>query len=384
MPLINFYLGNRLKSRCNTPMIDFGSANGILTINLEKLAANYRVFQNKVGTNCDVAGVIKADAYGLGLKQVSDQLKKLGCPLFLVATLDEALELREYDSDTPIAVLGGLMNKTESTYVEHHITPILNTPIDIKNWNDYAAQQHKNLKAILHCDTAMNRLGLSTQETKDFVQNRDLFNNIDITMVMSHFACADELDHPLTTQQAERFDTVAQSFPNAQKSLANSSGLFRNPQYHYDMVRPGYSLYGGNPTPETTNPMQNVVTLHSRILQIRECKKGQSIGYGATHEFNKDTRTATLALGYADGFLRSNSAKAVVYYEGQPCPVLGRVSMDLVSIDISHIKEKQPQQGEAIEILGDHQTVDDLANSAGTIGYEILTSLGKRYKRRYI
>ena len=214
MLLINFYLGNRLKSRCNTPMIDFGSANGILTINLEKLAANYRLFQSKVGDKCAVASAIKADAYGLGLQPVSGQLKKIDCPLFFVATLDEALELRGYDSDTPVAVLGGLMHNTESTYVEHHITPILNTPIDIKNWNNYAAQQHKNLKAILHCDTAMNRLGLSTQETKDFVQNRDLFNNIDITMVMSHFACADDLDHPLTTQQADTFEALAQDLPN--------------------------------------------------------------------------------------------------------------------------------------------------------------------------
>jgi len=365
-------------------MIDFGSTNGILTINLEKLAANYRLFQSKVGTHCDVAGIIKANAYGLGLKQVSGQLKKLNCPLFFVATLDEALELRGYDPDTPIAVLGGLMSNAESTYIEHNITPILNTPIDIKNWNDYAAQHNKKLDAILHCDTAMNRLGLSTEETKDFVQNRDLFNNIDITMVMSHFACADDFNHPLTTQQADDFETLAKNFPNAKKSLANSSGLFRNPQYHYDMVRPGYSLYGGNPTPETSNPMHSVVTLQSRILQIRECKKDQSIGYGATHQFNTDTRTATLALGYADGFLRSSSAKAIVYYEGQPCPVLGRVSMDLVSIDISHIKGKQPRQGEAIEILGKYQSIDDLADTAGTIGYEILTSLGKRYKRHYV
>jgi alanine racemase len=201
---------------------------------------------------------------------------------------------------------------------------------------------------------------------------------------MSHFASADEQDQELTQIQHQRFEGITKYFPDTPKSLANSSGLFRSKDYHYDMVRPGYALYGGNPTPETTNPMHNVVSLESRILQIRTCKKGETIGYGASYTFDKDTTTATLALGYADGFFRAHSNKAKLYYNNQPCPVIGRVSMDLVTIDISNITGKPPIQGDAVEILGANQSVDDLAISAGTIGYEILTSLGARYKREYI
>ena len=207
-------------------------------------------------------------------------------------------------------------------------------------------------------------------------------------MVISHFVAADdwaeEWAKTLTIQQSQDFSAVTVRFKNAQKSLANSSGLFRNGDFHHDIVRPGYALYGGNPTPETDNPMNAVVSLHTRILQIRDCEDGQSIGYGASHKFNQKTRTATIALGYADGFLRSNSNRAVVYYNDQPCPVIGRVSMDLVTIDISNIKGEQPKQGDSVEILGKNQSIDDLAQSAGTIGYEILTSLSHRYKRAYI
>lgn len=366
-------------------MINFKSSNGILTIDLKALTNNYNLFKGKINTNnCAVAGVVKANAYGLGLKQISGALMAQNCPQFFVATLDEALELREYDSKTPIAVLGGLLHGAEQDYIKKYITPVLNTPDDIGRWNNLAINQNTRLSAILHFDTGMNRLGLSHEEITHFIEHQNDFKALHIKTLMSHFACADDRDHPLTQAQAKQFYEISQHFPNAQKSLCNSPGLFRDASYHYDMVRPGYSLYGGNPTPETTNPMQAVVSLNTRILQIRDCKKGQSIGYGATHTFDQDTTTATVALGYADGFLRSNSSKATLYYNNQPCPVLGRVSMDLVTIDISNIKGEPPKQNDAIEILGPNQTIDDLATSAGTIGYEILTSLGARYKREYI
>ena len=365
-------------------MIDFKSSNGILAIDLSALTSNYALFKNKVGINCNVAGVVKANAYGLGLAQISKALTAQDCPQFFVATLDEALELRGYDSKTPIAGLGGLMQGAEQDYSAQNITPVLNTPDDIERWNALAINKNTQLTAILHFDTGMNRLGLSHDELHKFIEHQTDFKAISIETLMSHFACADDQDHPLTGQQAKQFDEISPHFSKAKKSLSNSSGLFRDAAYHYDMVRPGYALYGGNPTPETTNPMQAVASLNTRILQIRQCKKGESIGYGATHKFNQDTTTATVALGYADGFLRSNSSKATLYYNNQACPVLGRVSMDLVTIDISGISGKQPKQGDAVEILGPNQTIDDLAISAGTIGYEILTALGARYKREYI
>ena len=234
----------------------------------------------------------------------------------------------------------------------------------------------------------MNRLGLSHAEAKDVITDPNQLEGLDIEMVMSHFACADEKDHPLTKKQAHEFANLAQHFEASKKSLANSSGLFRDSLYYYDTIRPGYSLYGGNPTPETDNPMSATVSLTTRILQIRECKKGDSIGYGASHVFDQDTQTATVAVGYADGFLRSSSGSktggAILYWQGQPCPVLGRVSMDLVTVDLSRLTGELPVQGDGLEILGTHQGVDDLADAAGTIGYEILTSLGDRYHRNYI
>lgn len=365
-------------------MKKFGTANAVLTINLKSLSENYTHFQNVVGKNCSVAGIIKANAYGLGQQQIAEKLSTLGCTHFFVATLDEALNFRLYNKKDKIAVLGGLMNNEEKTYITHNITPVLNSLDDVKIWGQVGKSLNQKFPSIIHFDTGVNRLGLSKKETGTLLESADFLDNLDVQWVMSHFACADEKDHSLTPKQAADFANIAQKLPTAQKSLANSSGIFRNKSYHYQMVRPGYSLYGGNPTPETNNPIKPVAALHARILQIRECLKEQSIGYSATHVFDNNTRTATIALGYADGFLRSNSGKSIVYYNNQPCPILGRVSMDLVSIDISDIQGKQPEQGDAIEILGPNQNVDDLAKTAGTIGYEILTGLGSRYKREYI
>jgi len=364
-------------------MVQFGTSNAILTVNLSALEKNYRLLQKQVGAPVTVAGIIKADGYGLGAKPVCETLKNNGCKNFFVATLDEALAIRQFNTDNTLAVFGGLMQGCEDIYHEHNILPVLNSPIDIENWSNYAQKHGQKLDAMLHFDTGMNRLGLSHGEWLAIKENGCL-DALNIVTILSHFASADDQDQTLTKNQAKRFAKIAQDFPKAQISLANSSGIFRDAIYHYDMVRPGYALYGGNPTPETINPMQNVVSLEARILQIRDCKKGDTIGYGASHIFKENTHTATVALGYDDGFFRATNKNAKLYYKSQPCPVIGRVSMDAVTIDISHLIDKSPKQGEAVEILGDNQTIDDLARSAATIGYEILTSLGTRYKRIYI
>lgn len=364
-------------------MQEFSTSSGILTIDLAALADNYQLFQKMAGDGRQVAGIVKANAYGLGLKEVAAKLETLGCPQFFVATLDEAIRLRTYTSKTSIAVLGGLFTGAEETYIHHNIIPVLNTPDDIARWKKQAKQSGERLSAFLHFDTGMNRLGLSSDEAQQVIREPDLLDGIDVQLVMSHFACADEAGHELTRKQAHAFANLAQHFPNAKKSLANSSGLFRDDSFHHDVVRPGFSLYGGNPTPETANPVKPVASLKTKILQIRHCKKGESIGYGASHVFDKDTLTATIGLGYADGFLRSASSKATLYWNNQPCPVLGRVSMDLVTVDLSGL-ENPPVQGDGLEVLGPNQSVDDLAEAAGTIGYEILTSLGARYRREYI
>jgi len=306
----------------------------------------------------------------------------LNCPQYFVATLDEAIQLRQINTQSPVAVLGGLFHSAEKEYIAHNIIPVLNSPDDIGRWKEQAHKEGKTLPAFLHLDTGMNRLGLSFAETNDVVGTPALLDGIDIQTVMTHFVCADEKDHPLTQRQADDFAQRIRHFPKAKRSLANSPGLFRNDTYHYDIVRPGYALYGGNPTPERCNPMRSVVDISVRILQIRLCKKRETIGYGASHKFEKDTMTATIGLGYADGFLRTAQAEKIVYWQGQACPVIGRVSMDLATVDISHF-ENPPIAGDYLEIVGPHQTVDDLAGDMGTIGYEILTSLGRRYERVY-
>ncbi len=357
------------------------TASGILTIDLEALAKNYKLLKSTVGSSCGIAGIVKANAYGLGLKEVADTLIKQNCSKFFVANLDEALSLRKISSDIDIHVLGGLFKGAEDIYIEHNIIPVLNCLDDIERFKNINSERNN---AVLHFDTGMNRLGLDSAETDKLLNDMSLINNLNLTYIMTHFACADEKDNPMTAQQADEFKRIAQYFSNTPKSLANSPAIFRNDDYHCDLARPGIALYGGNPTPETENPMHNVVDLKCRILQIREGKIGDTVGYGATRTLKKNTQIATVAIGYADGFLRSNSDKAYVYWQDQRCPVLGRVSMDLITVDISDITGQKPQIGDMIEIIGANQTIDDLANSAGTISYEIITSLGARYKRQYI
>lgn len=345
----------------------------VLSIDLRAVAANYRQLQGMTGA--DVAGVIKADAYGCGAVPVFKALRKAGCGTFFVATPDEAIELREQDSGAQIMVLGGLYEGAEDFYAGRGIIPVLNSMDDCRRWAKTAGTFGQRLPAALHYDTGMNRLGLAAEdlpETRAF----------DVRLVMSHFACSDEKAHAMNERQAAAFERIASAYPKTYKSLCNSSGIFRSKKWHYDLVRPGYALFGGNPTPEAKNPMKRVVSLKTRILQVREVKQGESAGYSATHVFHKPTRIATVALGYADGFARAGSNKAKLYWGDHPCPIVGRVSMDLIIVDIGHLAE-HPQAGEWLEVLGPHQGVDDLARDCGTIGYEILTSLGPRHMRVY-
>ncbi len=363
-------------------MADTRLRPGKLTVDLGALKRNYRLFRSM--TKASVAAPVKGDAYGIGIGPVARALIEEGCNTFFVATADEAADLRAIDSKIQIAVLGGVLPGLEEDYLHHTIHPVLNSLEMIDRWSALARKKERALDAIIHFDTAMNRLGLGADETQILLNDLTRLDNLNVRVVMSHFACSDEKDHPLNAEQARRFSDIARHFPKAVKSLSNSSGLFRETAWHHDMVRPGYALYGGNPLPETENPVERVITLEIPILQIRTVKAGESVGYSASHVFTRNTTIATLALGYADGFLRSASNNARVYWNGVACPVVGRVSMDLVSIDLSSITGALPQPGEMVEVLGPHQSVDDLAARANTIGYEILTSLGPRYARAYL
>ena len=231
----------------------------------------------------------------------------------------------------------------------------------------------------------MNRLGLGSVETDKLLREMEMLDGLDVVGIMSHFACADEKGHPLNDVQYGVFSEIARAFPNAEKSLSNSSAIFRDSRYHFDVARPGMALYGLNPTPEAQNPMQPVVTLKVPIVRTRIVYKDASVGYGATYRFEKDTPIATVSAGYADGILRALSNKGSFYWKGYHCPIRGRVSMDLTTVDLSAVPENErPRPGDFMEVIGNHQSADELAADAGTIGYEILTALGNRYERFYV
>ena len=348
-----------------------------LTINLSAIQANYKTLKNKVGNACEVAGVVKANAYGLGVAPVSEALQKVGCKTFFVATLPEAIELRMILGDEPlIAMLNGYQDQNSKLYLENNITPVINDMTEL----DAYKKQGNNLPAMIHIDTAMNRLGIDPDE----ISPEDL-KDCDVKAIMSHFASSEDKKSDLNTKQAERFDKVTAKFPDIPKSLCNSSGIFLSESYHYDLVRPGMALYGLNPTPYADNPTQSVITLDAEILQMHAVKKGEMTGYNATHRFENNSEVAIVDIGYADGIFRSLSNNTNLYWNGTPCPVRGRISMDLTIVDLGNIPEnKRPKAGEMLEVIGPNQTADDLARDAETIGYEILTSLSRRYERKYI
>lgn len=327
-------------------------------------------------TKAKVAGILKANGYGTGASEAFQTLYRQGCRTFFVATPDEAIALtNEGQADAQIYVLGGLYRGAEDIYWRNGILPVLNSEDDVGRCETESKKRGRKLQAALHVDTAMNRLGVRADNLPNTA-------NIDLTFLMSHFASSEDKDSTLNDAQAQRFAEVARQFPHTLKSLCNSSGLFRHKDWHYDLIRPGIALYGGNPLPEESNPVNPVVSLQVRVLQTRDVKKGESAGYNATHVFEHDTRCATVAMGYADGFPRDGSNNAKLFWRGQPCPIRGRVSMDLVIVETGHLLQ-QPQEGDWLEVLGKHQSVDQLAADCGTISYNILTALGPRYHRVY-
>lgn len=349
---------------------------GQLEIDLRAVAENYSIIQNKVSSSCEVAAVVKANAYGCGVAAIAPVLEAAGAKTFFVATLPEALELRTIiDREPLVATLNGFNAEGAALYAAENITPILNSPEDIAA---YSACEHPLPKPILHFDTGMNRLGLRAEQI-------EAAKPLQPAIIMSHFACGDEPDHELNNAQYEAFKAISQSFPNIPKCLANSFGVFRSDQYHLDIARPGMALYGLNPKPEENNPMRPVVKLSVPILQVREALNGETAGYNATYRFDKKSKLAIVPLGYADGFLRSLSSAGALYWKNIRCPIRGRVSMDLTIVDLSDVPENDlPSAGDMMEVIGTNQSADDLAANAGTIGYEILTSLSRRYKRKYI
>ncbi|MCE2927100.1 MAG: alanine racemase [Rickettsiales bacterium] len=348
-----------------------------LTVNLTALRTNYCLLKNKLnGRHC--GAVVKANAYGLGIEQVSKALWNEGCRQFFVATLDEGIGLRRILPDAKqIYVFHGPLHGEESTFVEHRLMPVINSPEQLVRWRNVAGQ---SLGAALHIDTGMTRLGFSEHELSAL--SREQLTTNKIHLIMSHLACANDPLHTKNAEQLARFEAMYRPLDGLAASLANSAGIFLGQDYHYDMARPGCALYGINPI-DGDNPMKHVASLSAPILQIRTLERDETVGYGATYNAPKGARIAITALGYADGLMRILSNSGFAYVAGQRVPIAGRVSMDMVALDVSSISESLLYQDGRAEFINEKQTVNDIADRANTIGYEIFTRIGERVKRVY-
>ncbi len=362
-------------------------AGAVLTIDLGAIAANWRGLRDAgraQGRPVDCAAVLKADAYGTGATIVGPRLAAEGCRQFFVAHLDEGIALRAALPEASICVLNGLLHGTEGDLVEHELTPALNHLGQLNAWRAAAQRFNRPLDAIIHIDTGMNRLGFDAEEAQVLINERGRLRGLRLALLMSHLAAAEEQANPVNGEQLSRFRSFVRAMPGAPTSFANSSGIFLGPDYHFDMLRPGAALYGINPLPGQANPMLPVVTLKARILQVRKIDAFQTVGYGGAWRAARPSRVATIALGYADGYFRTLINRTHVQLAGHRVPVIGRISMDLVTVDVTDAPEAACQLGATVEVLGPHMTPDDLADSARTNAYEVMTALGRRYARVYV
>ncbi len=354
----------------------------LLTIDLDALVGNWRSLAARVAPAA-CAGIVKADGYGLGAGAVGRALYRAGCRNFFVARLNEGIELRDYvGEDALVCVLDGLGAGEAPMFRRRDLTPSLNDPGQISAWAAAARDAGEKLKAIVHFDTGMSRLGLSPREADALIADPSALAGLDLRYVMSHLVSSEERNNPLNVAQLERFKRIRAAFPAARASFANSSGVFLGAGYHFDLARPGCAVYGINPTPGFENPVRAVARLEARVLQVREIDHPQTVGYGATWQATRTTKVATIACGYADGWLRSLSGRGAAYVGQTQVPFLGRVSMDLITLDVSAVPDASP--GQMVELLGSRMTVDEVADRAGTNGYEVLTRLGRRFARTYL
>lgn len=356
-------------------------AGAVLRIDLDALADNYRMIQRQVAPAM-VGGVVKADGYGLGAQPVAQALTEAGCRHFFVALLGEAMRLKPaLCADASLFILNGLQPGAEAACAQAGIIPVLNSLDQIDRWAALARSLGQPLPAAIQVDSGMSRLGLPSDEVALLIAQRQRMDGIDLRLVMSHLACADEVDAAFNAEQVAAFERMAQCFPDVPRSLDNSGGSFHE-RGHFDLVRAGIALYGGAPA-RGSNPMRAVMSLEARIAQLRTVPAGAVVGYGASHRCDRETRIATIPLGYADGWPRHLSNCGSAFIGGVHVPIIGRVSMDSMTLDVSHVAQAHLYPGAPVELIGPHQSIDEVAADAGTISYEILTQLGPRYARCY-
>ena len=359
---------------------DEGGAGAVLEVDLGAIVANWRLL-GSLHPSGPVAGVVKADGYGLGARPVTTALHGAGCRHFFVALLDEALAIRDCVPGAMVAVLGGLIPGSEADFLAHDIVPVLGSLAEIDAWTDTARTVARRLPAILHIDTGMARLGLDARELAALRMDHGRLAGIELRYVMTHLVSSEVAGDSMNNLQRDCFTAACAGLPPAPRSFANSSGIFLGSGWGSDLARPGAALYGINPTPDRPNPMHLPVRLRARVLAVRDVPTGESVGYNATWRAARPSRGATAGACYADGWHRSLSGRGRAFFDGTPVPLVGRVSMDLTTYDVTDVPGVVP--GAWLELIGPAQTPDDVAVAAGTNGYEVLTSLGRRFHRVY-
>src|ERR1700722_13738899 len=362
------------------------TASGVLTVDLDAIVANWRKLE-KAAVPAECAGVIKANAYGCGVEPVARALASAGCKTFFVATLDEARAARAAVPQATIYALDGFFQNCGEAFAKIDCKPVIGDLNELAEWDVFCRRYGWAGGVAIHIDTGMNRLGLTLTEAQGIIPRINAGDH-GVTLVMSHLASAELVNNPTNAKQLTAFREIASLFSGVPASLSNSSGIYLGPQFQFDMVRPGAALYGINPTPEADNPMQPVVDLKARIVQLRNVERGDSVGYGGTWTARRPTKLAIVSAGYADGYFRAASANdgtrgAEGVVAGKRCPVAGGLSMDLIAIDVTDLPNNAARRGHMVTLIGEGITVDELAHHFGTIGYEVLTSLGRRYARIY-
>ena len=350
-----------------------------MTVDLGAAAENWRAI-GVLAKPAEAAAVVKADGYGCGMIPVARALKKAGAKTFFVATAAEGEELRREFPGDAIYVLNGFTPGEAARLAASDLRPVLNCYDEFAEWRALASRP----PAAVQIDTGMNRTGFSHADTEKLIAEAQPFGGVDVALIVSHLACADDAQNKKNAEQLARFKAVLARLPKRPATLAASAGVLLGRDYCFDMVRPGIGLYGGNPRNVAPNPMRMVVALHAPIVAVRRVDSGETVGYGATHSFQKPALLATIAIGYADGLMRSLSNKGEAAIGGARCPIVGRVSMDLVVVDASDAKEADVKRGAMAEFLGPTIGIDDAARAAGTLPYEYLTRIGARVERVYI
>jgi alanine racemase len=359
---------------------------GTLTVDLDAIADNWQTLTRRLFA-VECGAVVKANAYGLGLEPVTARLVKAGCKTFFVADVAEARRARSRAREAAIYVLNGFSPEAANAFAELNVQPVINSTVELAEWDAFIATQGWRGGAAIHIDTGMNRLGMSAEEAAALAPRLQQENH-GITLLMSHLACAEVQDHPLNASQIRLFRELRMLYHGVPASLANSAGIFIGDTAHFDVARPGAALYGINPTPGRTNPMRNVLTLSGLVLQVRKVPQGESVGYGAAWNAKRASRIAVAALGYADGLLRAGSgpdrkAGGSAIVAKKRCPIVGYISMDLTCIDVTDLPNNAVRRGDSATFIGEDLLIDEVAASAGTIAYEVLVRLGSRCHLAY-